>query len=161
MSIEARRAFIEAGAATGDNVGAANRPNFRIDPFWRHSTDLSERRWEAVIVPKIARFSEFPDGWDGYKAKRIGYEACMFAINVLNNIMRPATPCPQVVPTASGSVLLEWHERGIDLEVRISGAYKCELYYEDTTKPNDPPQELSIGADLTALIRYLDDLARR
>lgn len=161
MALESRRQLASESFPSGLALGVTNKVDFRVDPFWLHSTDLSAQRWEAKLVPKISRMSEYGEGWDGYSAKRVSYEACMFAINILNNIMRPSTPCPQVVPTSSGSVQIEWHEKGIDLEVRVSGAYKCDLYCEDATRPGDQPMEVAIGADLSLLIQCVDELSRR
>lgn len=149
---------IDTGASATNRTG---RAQFKIDPFWKHSTNLSPARWEAILVPKIVELLGLPAGWDGYKSAPVSYEACMFAIVVLNNVMRSTTPCPQVVPLSSSAIQLEWHERGIDLEVRISGAYKCEMYFEDLQCPEDPPIEIALGADLAQLIKCVDLLASR
>ena len=54
----------------------------------------------------------------------------MFVLSVLNDVMRTRTPIPQVVPSAGGGVQLEWHQKGIDLELHIAGPYQCELWFQ-------------------------------
>lgn len=160
MPTKVQRYPAESNSFAGESATISST-GIKADPFWRHSTDLSSARWEAVLIPKIVQLTELLDGWDGYSGRPIGYETCMFAIVVLNNVLRPTTPCPQVVPTSSGALQLEWHDHGIDLEVKISGPYKCEMFFEDGHHPGEPPIETALGADLSPLIKCVDELASR
>jgi hypothetical protein len=64
-----------------------------------------------------------------YRAPHIGFDTGMFALIVLNDVMRTHTPIPQVVPSGTGGVQLEWHQKGIDLELYIAAPYQCELWF--------------------------------
>jgi hypothetical protein len=79
-----------------------------------------------------------PEGWNSYGASRTKKDAGMFALEILKKIMRPRTPIPQVVPTAAGGIQLEWHVKGIDLEIDILEPYKCELWYRDHQSQAEP-----------------------
>jgi hypothetical protein len=41
------------------------------------------------------------------------------------------TPEPQIVPTPSGGVQMEWHTRGIDLEIETLGGGRFGAFFED------------------------------
>jgi hypothetical protein len=49
----------------------------------------------------------------------------------MEQVMRPETPVPQVVPSSGGGLQLEWHEKDIDLEVNFAAPYQCDLWFED------------------------------
>jgi hypothetical protein len=55
----------------------------------------------------------------------------MFAMNILNSVMRNRTPVPQVVPTPVGGIQLEWHEKDVDLEIHVTAPYETELWFKD------------------------------
>jgi hypothetical protein len=97
-----------------------------------------QRQWEVEVVRRIVKLLDLPDGWDSYGASKIKKDAGMFALEILQKVMRPRTPLPQIVPTAAGGIQIEWHEKGIDLEIDILGPYECELWYRDQTSAVDP-----------------------
>lgn len=45
--------------------------------------------------------------------------------------MQPDTPSPQIIPTAMGTIQLEWHLRGIDLEVEALPSGLLHISCED------------------------------
>ncbi len=52
--------------------------------------------------------------------------------------MRKNTIAPTVVPTVHGGIQLEWHTRGIDLEIEVSPEGRCDVYcQEDNTEWED------------------------
>jgi hypothetical protein len=109
-----------------------------------------QRRWEVEVVRQLVRLAGFPDNWDSYGAVRLKKDAGLFALEILQKIMRPRTPIPQIVPTSNGGVQLEWHEKGIDLEINILAPYECELWYRDH-QTQTPPQSLEFSNDFSAL----------
>jgi hypothetical protein len=67
----------------------------------------------------------------------------MFALTVLENVMRPRTPLPNVVPSSGGAVQFEWHTNDIDLELYISAPYEAELWFKDSREAEESSEELS------------------
>src|SRR5262249_2651943 len=88
-------------------------------------------RWEAVVVPALVKFAGLPIGWDSYGAPPPRRDAGLFALEILQSVMRPRTPPPQVIPSSAGGIQLEWHENGIDLELHITAPYQWELWFQD------------------------------
>jgi hypothetical protein len=90
-----------------------------------------EEKWQICVVEKLIEFTNLPQDWDGYGASPVKWDAGMFALNVLSQVMLPRTPVPQVVPSPVGGVQLEWHTNGVDLEFHVAAPYDCELWFED------------------------------
>ena len=85
----------------------------------------------------------------------------MFALNILKDVMRPRTPIPQVVPSSVGGVQLEWHEKGIDLELHVTGPYQCELWFQDLNAPGTGPISMGLTNDFSALLKPIELLTQR
>jgi hypothetical protein len=112
----------DSAAATTDQESRPNYPN-----FLRAYSAQPERKWEVEVVRALVRFANLTPGWDSYHAPPIRRDAGHFALEVLQGVMRPRTPPPQVVPSSSGGIQLEWHQKGIDLEVHIIAPYEWEM----------------------------------
>ena len=74
-----------------------------------------------------------PPGWDSYDADRVTEEAARCAVKLLLLVSSkvPGMVAPSVVPTVRGGLQLEWHRRGVDLEVEFDPAGSCEWYGEE------------------------------
>jgi hypothetical protein len=110
-------------------TGASALTSF--DVLRRHYELGPEEKWQIPVVQKLVEFANFPTGWDSYNAPPMKWDAGMFALNVLSRVMLSRTPLPDVVPTPTGGVQVEWHTGGIDLEFHVAGPYDCELWFED------------------------------
>jgi hypothetical protein len=103
-----------------------------IEPSW-----LSEanRELDGLLI--------LEPGWDSYGAKRIDPEAVESARQVIRAIARPDTPAPSIVPTSSGGVQIEWHTRGIDLEIELQPNDRIFIIFEDLGSGEKWEQEAS------------------
>jgi hypothetical protein len=137
---------------------AVKRVNF--PRFYAHYVE-PERKWEVEVVQSLVRLAQLPAGWDSYGAPPIPRDASHFALEILQGIMRPRTPLPQVVPSSAGGIQLEWHEKGIDLELHITAPYQCELWFQDHQDQNSQPLSLELTDDFSALRRPISLLTSR
>ena len=80
--------------------------------------------WLDEQSQAMLRFQELPPNWNSYGARPIDHSVTQAAIQLLQDIGRPETPRPEVVPTTVGRVQIEWHVHGIDLEVHVSGSLR-------------------------------------
>jgi hypothetical protein len=92
-----------------------------------------------------------PEGWNSYRAHRVDGQAAIRAVQLLLDTAQSDTPAPSVVPTAPGGVQLEWHMRGINLEVEITPGLQVEVAFEDAAT------QAEWEADVTADRRPLKD----
>ena len=150
-----------AAAVIDSTVSTVTKPRDQF-PNFRQALDASpERKWQIEVQRQLLQYAKMEQGWDSYDALPVTWDAGMFALSILNDIMRPRTPIPQVVPSSSGGVQLEWHEKGIDLEIRVTGPYRCSLWFEDQTSRNGPPVSLDLTDDLSALLKPIELLTSR
>jgi hypothetical protein len=69
-------------------------------------------------------------------------------------------PKPSIVPTSDGNVQLEWHTRGIDLEVEIKSNNKMYLSFEDG-KDNETIEDEFDLSDATLFFNAISKLSKR
>jgi hypothetical protein len=89
-------------------------------------------------VSKLIELLELPGGWNSYNAKPISKENVTFAVALLGRLMRESTPAPLVVPKVRGGVQLEWHTRGIDIEIAIDSPERVSFFAEDLRGAQEP-----------------------
>jgi hypothetical protein len=118
-----------------------------------------DRKWQVEILERINRLTCLPTGWDGYGSPPVKWDVGMFALWVLESVMRPRTSMPRVVPSSAGAVQLEWHDQDIDLELYISAPYETELWFTDSRENIEVSEELT--NDFTALKDRLNVLTSR
>jgi hypothetical protein len=117
-------------------------------PPWMQETDEA---WGRLL--------ELHEGWNSYRAHAISRDAIIKASEILNAVMLMNTPAPSVLPTPPGGVQLEWHERGIDLEVEVTPRLQVLMVFED--EETETSDERDVTAALHVLRDHLAELTRR
>ncbi len=114
--------------------------------------------WLRTTVRDLKALLALPKGWNSYQAAAIDPGAILAGLDLLAETMPPNAPAPSVLPMSRGGVQLEWHERGVDLEVSIDPDGHIMAAYEDE-------QGAEWEDDLTEhharLAEVLSDLASR
>lgn len=87
--------------------------------------------WVTPTVSALGRLLSMPHNWDSYGARPIDHANVGAAIELAFALMIDGTPAPAVVPTSGGGVQLEWHTRGIDLEIEIRSPSRISACFED------------------------------
>lgn len=81
----------------------------------------SARESKQVVSDDFRRLESLPHGWDGYNAPPIDREILRTVARFLDGLSESA-PQPNVVPTMTGGVQLEWHEGRKSLELEFETA---------------------------------------
>ena len=92
----------------------------------RHSVVAVER-----TVQNLYALRDLPENWDSYGAQPICPDVIEFAAKWIPTLLQSGTPEPAVVPTARGALQLEWHRKGIDLEIYIDSPQDIRFFAED------------------------------
>ncbi len=92
-----------------------------------------EPKWLYPTLSSFQELLQLPQDWDSYGASVITDEAIAGAADVLVGLHPPfEVPQPDVVPGSSGSVQLEWHRSGADVEIHISSAGHVTAFLFDS-----------------------------
>jgi hypothetical protein len=111
--------------------------------------------WAEPTLRALGRLLHLLPGWDSHRARPIDLAVAWAVVPLLNEVMRDETPPPAVVPTNRGGVQLEWHEKGIDLEVELIDARRVVVSFEDAHTGETWEKEL------TSDMRELTDCVAR
>lgn len=116
--------------------------------------------WLPAVHRRLRELAGLPSNWDSYGGRPLLPEMQAAAGTLIQQIAEPGLPMPTIVPTSDGSIQLEWHERGIDLELRLRSQSRYELYFEDATGA-EQPIDRELRYDLTPLRDALEILRTR
>jgi len=124
-----------------------------------HSSDASAWTGEAYLVARKAPSSmplggwlpstaarcrqlfSLPAGWDGYSARQVDADLLQGAWNFAKAAALSVSTPPAVIPTATGGVALEWHARGIDLEIELTPTGVVVLLEDEEGEVEGPLRE--------------------
>jgi hypothetical protein len=112
--------------------------------------------WAKSTVDEFFRLLDLRPNWDSYGAPAIHATSVETAMSLLLEVMHDDTEPPTVIPTSSGGVQLEWHARGIDLEVEVGPTGSIQVYGRDHQTNEEwsgslPGQTQSLGRALARL----------
>ena len=81
-------------------------------------------------IQGVADLLSLPSGWSSYSAKPIAPQNATRAIRLLAEFLRPEIPPPLIVPTVRGGIQLEWHTKGINIEIYIDTPESIRFFAE-------------------------------
>jgi hypothetical protein len=116
-------------------------------------------QWEQPVLDAIRSLLVLPPGWNSYGAKPVPLPTAVAALNFLSANMREGVPVPSVVPTSRGTLQLEWHARGVDLEVEVRSEADISVSFEDQITGAAWDREIS--TDFRPLAQVMKTLATR
>jgi hypothetical protein len=82
------------------------------------------------LLNGLRSFLEVPVIWPD--ALPTEQEQVELAASVLSHFMSDETPAPFLVPTSSGGIQMEWHLKGIDVEIETLSGHSLAVYFYDS-----------------------------
>lgn len=76
--------------------------------------------WYESLMNHITELHNLPFGWHETDSVPVSSGASVTLLYALHVLYREGVPAPQIVPGSDGSVQLEWHFNGADLEIDIN-----------------------------------------
>jgi hypothetical protein len=99
------------------------------------------------VLGSLHRLTSLSLGWDSYGAKPLNPSAVRRTLNLLPLLLPEGAPEPAVVPTRDGGIQLEWHRRGIDLEVKVPPTGPVSYFIADAGTGEEREWEGSLERD--------------
>jgi len=81
-------------------------------------------------VQAVVELLDLPAGWNSYSAKPVAPQNAIRAIRLLAELLGPETPPPAVVPTVRAGIQLEWHTKGVNIEIYIDSPENVSFFAE-------------------------------
>jgi len=140
-----------AAIPTLDSLTSTIFPQHRLvvtthsSPWMR---DLSSRFNEVVLLPL---------GWDGYTGVPVSFTTAQFAAQMIERLWVSNVPTPSIVPGTDGSVQVEWHAGGYDIELDVLGPLEVEAYRMN--QATGEVDELEIESDFSQIAQWISDIA--
>ena len=112
--------------------------------------------WNNTLKQRFDELTALPEGWDGYRGRPVSFACAQFAALVLERLCLSRVPAPALVPGSDGTVQIEWHLNGYDVELDVLGANRVVAYrYEIDTAIEE---EIELENDFTVVMEWLHDL---
>lgn len=110
-------------------------------------------KWQLEADERLADLMLLRRGWNGPQSGPISVGMASYIRALLQSVMRRDTPVPAFVPAQGGSVQLEWHQNGLDVELMIYRPLDAELsvQFHDGRDPIEE-EPLSINFDLLSKV---------
>jgi hypothetical protein len=116
--------------------------------------------WHYIVAEQLNELAHLTRGWNGRLSRPLDVKVVDLAITILEATMREDTPAPALIPANDGSIQLEWHRGGIDLEVSVGLSGELDLAFDDVHDPASDWGDVSTR-DLTSLSQALARLTER
>lgn len=95
-------------------------------------------------------------GWDGYAGRPVSFHTAHFVANLLERVCIDTIPAPDLVPGSDGSLQIEWHLNGYDIELDVIGAHKVVAYRFHHESGTECEHELT--NDFTIVLSWIKEL---
>lgn len=106
-----------------DNA-ARRRSNTSVFTCHRLIVSGPDSAWHSRLMDRFNELTALPVGWDGYDGKPVSFQCASFAAAVLAKLFQNGVPAPSLVPGADGSLQIEWHRNGYDVELDVLDAQR-------------------------------------
>lgn len=115
--------------------------------------------WVEQLRPKIDQLASLEYGWDGYAGEPVSFTCALFAVRMMDQICLSQVPAPSLVPGSDGTLQLEWHLGGYDIELDILDTNRVVATRFDLHTDEEVVVELA--NDFRIVYGWMRDLAKR
>lgn len=126
----------------------------------RHIVPASDAGWHRVVIRRLNHLTRLAIGWDGYKGQPVAFDNANFALRLLESVCDSNTTCPQLVPGPSGDLQIEWHSKGIDIEVRVHEPNKVTAWRCSDSTDLDG-EEIKLRNDFTVVAQWVREMTEQ
>lgn len=113
--------------------------------------------WVESLRWRLDELTSLPVGWDGYLGQPVSFQCANFVVNMLERLCRERVPAPSLVPGSDGSIQVEWHRKGFDVELDVLGPQNVVATRVDRRKPEEE-QVIFIQNDFSEIALWVDEL---
>lgn len=128
-----------------------------IFPQHRVRVPNHNSRWMKELASRFDEVVGLDTGWDGYSAVPVSFSIAQFAAQMVERLCIPNVPAPSLVPGSDGSLQVEWHVAGFDIELDVSAPLEVEAYRRNHDTGEE--DEINIESDFTQIAHWISEVA--
>ncbi|MCY4260884.1 MAG: hypothetical protein OXC91_11540 [Rhodobacteraceae bacterium] len=95
-------------------------------------------------------------GWDGYGGRLVSCTNAVFAACLIERLYTPGVPAPQIVPGSDGTLQIEWHRRGLSVELDVLKPF--QVVATKIIQGNGEAEEHMLGCEFSLVADWIDQL---
>lgn len=127
-------------------------PRSRVRVPWPQSS------WFKRLRTRFDELTSLRHGWDGYRGVPVSFNCALFASGMLESIFDEDVDAPFLVPKSDGSLQVEWHLNGYDIEIEVLKPFEVLALRHDNH--SDLTEEVELQDDFGLLAEWVADLSR-
>lgn len=117
----------QATNPASEEIGHPARLGLTLTP--NSAIALTSPPWISSVVDRLGHLHTLPENWDREGGRPLDSETAKVMLEFLLTAAFHETPAPQLVPSGSGGVQIEWHMAGSDLEIRFEPGQSASYFY--------------------------------
>jgi hypothetical protein len=125
------------------------QPVNRLNNATAQSLVIVKPDWEELVWSRLQVLKSVSMGWDGTDAKPLDDLTCLFGMKLLQQLMPPNAPAPQLTLLRYGGLQFEWFSAKCEFEIEIIGPYRARAWLNDIE--NDTETEFEFQYNVTDL----------
>ena len=136
-------------------------PSYEIVPTLTNGNQFvpvarKDSQWVQELESRFKELTGLPIGWDGYQGKPVSSSCAKFAANLIESICVDHVPAPQLVPGSDGTLQLEWHLNGYDIEIDVLAPLEVVATRHDHVTGEE--DEIKVESDFSELAEWVTAL---
>ncbi len=132
---------------SNENVSTLTNRSSRVRVAQNNST------WVRELKGRLDDLCSLPRGWDGYAGQPVTFNVAQFAANLIERLCIDDVPAPQLVPGSDGTLQLEWHLNGYDIEIDVLAPLDVVATRYDHV--SDIEDEIEVQSDFSELAQWV------
>ena len=117
----------------------------QVNSEWARS---AKNRLDSLVSLKL--------GWDGYQGIPVSFNLAYFALQVIDRLYQEGVPKPDIIPGSDGTLQIEWHVNGYDVEVDILGVNN--IVASRFSRAHGVDDEVELKNDLSCVWQWVSGL---
>lgn len=112
---------------------AVKKAPFEKSPVFgtgEHGRREAKAEWEEKTRRKLGQLLRLAPNWDGYGARSPDPAVLERALRALLEVVPTSAPAPYLVPSPTGGLQIEWHERAGDVEIEFKADGTASFFME-------------------------------
>lgn len=142
---------ILAYSSTDNSIATLNVPQRRVRISQTNSP------WMNTLEERFNSLVSLPIGWDGYQGRPVSFSCAQFAAQIVESLFNKSVSAPSIVPGSDGSLQIEWHVNGYDIELDVLAPLRVSAFRYDHSTGNE--EEVDVEDDFTQIAEWIANLA--